>query len=212
MQKKPDGWNVVLAGFWNRMIFTPQWVAPRLFDENAQIETLVALLPVLPIIYRDSQIAVEISGNRVVCRARNLDDEAALRRSGTVAGIILNALPETPVQGLGVNFSFREVAPVGNLLELFSFGDNARLAEAAWEVGERKIVRRLSRENDVLNLTLTLNDGGLDIDCNFHTDVDDRDVAVASLEPDRIIQLRDKTMMMLDELYGLRMEEDHGEA
>jgi hypothetical protein len=212
MEKKQDGWSVVLAGFWNRMIFTPEWVIPHLFSEDAQIETLVALLPVLPIIYRDSQIAVEISSVQVVCRARNPGDDAALRRSGTIAGVILQTLPETPVQGVGINFAFREVAPVGGLLDLFNFGDNARLAQAEWQVGERKIVRRLSHDDDTLNLTLTFGGGQLDIDCNFHTDFADRDAAIAALSPDRIIQLKERTITMLDELYGLQLEENHGEV
>lgn len=212
MQKKADGWSIVLAGFWNRMIFSPEWVGPRLFGENPQMVALVALLPVWPIIYRDDEIAVEISDFRIVCRARNLESEAALRRSGTVAGTILKALPETPVHGLGINFAFHEPAPAVQLLDLFNFGDNTRLAEAGWEAGERKIVRRLSHDNDTLNLTLSLDNGRLDIDCNFHTDSDDGKVAVSAVDPDRIIQLRDRTITTLDELYGLQLEEDNGEA
>lgn len=210
MEKKPEGWSIVLAGFWNRMIFTPEWVTPRLFDTSEQIETLVALLPVLPIIYRDKQIAVEISGVRIVCRARNLEDEAAIQRSGTVAGIILKALPETPVQGIGINFAFREITPVLKLLELFNFGDNMRLVEAGWTIGERKIVRQLRHDADTLNLTLSYSDGRLDIDCNYHAEVNSIDAAVATVSPDRIIQLRDSVIKLLDQRYGLQLEEDHG--
>lgn len=211
MQRKPEGWNVVLAGYWNRMIFTPEWVGPLLFDGAAQIETVVALLPVLPITYRDSQMAVEISTARIVCRARDLESEAALRRSGEVAGTILRELPQTPLQGLGINFGFCEPVPDGGLLDLFSFGDNARLAEAEWEAGERKIVRRLIRDDETLNLTLSLDNGRLDIDYNFHTDPGDNDAAVAAVSPDRIIQLRDMAIDMSGQLYGLQLEEEDGE-
>ena len=31
MIPREDGWNVVLAGFWNRSIFLPEWALPRLF-------------------------------------------------------------------------------------------------------------------------------------------------------------------------------------
>jgi len=124
MHKRREGWNVVLAGFWNRMIFTPEWVGPRLFGENPQLETVVALLPILPIIYRDNRVAVEIATSRIVCRARDLGNEEALRRCGEVAGIILAAQPETPVQGVGVNFAFREQSPDVVLLDLFNMADN----------------------------------------------------------------------------------------
>jgi hypothetical protein len=212
MQKKREGWSIVLAGFWNRMIFTPEWVGPRLFGENPEIETVVALLPILPIIYRDNQVAVEISSARIVCRARNLEDEAALRRSGTTAGIVLDALPETPVQGVGVNFAFREEAPPGELLDLFGFADNPRWVEAGWEMGERKIVRQLTHDGDTLNLGFTLNGGQLDIDCNFHTVPDNNAGAVSAVEPNRVIQLRDLVTRSLGELYGLELEADDDEA
>lgn len=208
MQRKKEGWSVVLAGFWNRMIFTPEWVGPRLFGEVAEIETVVALLPILPIIYRDNQVAVEISNARIVCRARDLQNEDALRRSGTVASIILNALPETPVQGVGVNFAFRENAPAANLLDLFDFADNPRWVEAGWEMADRKIVRQLTRDGEMLNLTLTLNNGRVDIDCNYHTDPQDNAAAVAAVASDRIINLRNRAIHALQELYGLELEDD----
>lgn len=212
MQKKREGWSIVLAGFWNRMIFTPEWIGPRLFAENPEIETVVALLPILPIIYRDNQVAVEISSARIVCRARNLEDDVALRRSGTTAGIILEALPETPVQGVGVNFAFREEAPPRELLDLFGFADDSRWVDAEWEVGERKIVRQLTHDGNALNLAFTLSGGQLDIDCNFHTAPDNNAGAVAAVEPNRVIQLRDLVMQVLGDLYGLELEKDYDEA
>jgi len=194
------------------MIFTPEWVGPRLFSENPEIETVVALLPILPIIYRDNQVAVEISSARIVCRARNLEGEAALRRSATIAGVVLSALPETPVQGVGVNFAFREETPSGELLDLFGFADNPRWVEAGWEMGERKIVRQLTRDDDTINLAFTLNGGRLDIDCNFHTAPDNNAGAIAAVEPNRVIQLRDLATRSLEELYGLELEADDDEA
>jgi len=212
MHKKREGWSVVLAGFWNRMIFTPEWVGPRLFGENAQIETVVALLPILPIIYRDNRVAVEIATSRIVCRARDLENEESLRRSGEVAGIILGALPETPVQGVGVNFAFREHTPDAALLDLFGFADNARWVEAGWELGERKIVRQLTGDGDMLNLALNLNGDRLDIDCNFHTAPEDSAAAIAAAAADRVVALRDRATQALRELYGLELEEDEGDA
>ena len=38
MKTKPEGWNIVLAGFWNRAIFTPEWVGKWLFQQS-EVET-----------------------------------------------------------------------------------------------------------------------------------------------------------------------------
>lgn len=211
MQKKPEGWNVVLAGFWNRMIFTPEWVGPRLFPDNPQIETVVALLPVLPIIYRDQQVSAEISSARIVCRPRDLESDESIRRAGTIAGKILSELPETPIQGIGINFGFQEQAPTPDLLDLFTFADNNKLAQTGWETSERRIVRQLYHEGTTLNLSLSFNNDRLDIDCNFNFDpgeVDDTP-KVDAVAPDRIIKLRDQAVTLLDQIYGLQVEDDN---
>jgi len=61
-----EGWSLILAGFWNRAIFLPEWALPQLFPQHElpehAVQTEVALLAALPLIYRDSQVAVEISG------------------------------------------------------------------------------------------------------------------------------------------------------
>lgn len=51
MTPKQEGWSVVLLGSWNRMIFTPEWVSARLFHQP-EIETFVALMPNMPLIYQ----------------------------------------------------------------------------------------------------------------------------------------------------------------
>src|SRR5262245_31244008 len=110
MIRNQNGWNIVVTGFWNRLIFTPEWVVPRLFTEP-QLETLVALLPVLPLIYRVDQVALEVTTTRLVFRPRQLDNEASLARAETMARTIIEALPETPLQAVGINFSFKEDDP-----------------------------------------------------------------------------------------------------
>ena len=32
MTRRQDGWVIVLAGFWNRSIFMPEWVGLQLFE------------------------------------------------------------------------------------------------------------------------------------------------------------------------------------
>src|SRR6266404_6334469 len=119
MTPSQDGWNPTLAGFWNRMIFTPEWVCPRLFP-GPQIETHFALFPLLPLIYRDEQVVMEISALRLVFRPRILDDDVSLLRAETMARTALTALPETPVQAVGINFAFRESIPPGHVLAMFN--------------------------------------------------------------------------------------------
>src|SRR5262245_2488644 len=118
MIRRPDGWNVVLVGFWNRSLFLPEWVGPRLFPAPG-MELEIALLPTLPIIYRDQQVSMEISWGRLVFRPLNLADEAAILRVEGMAREMLRGLPETPIQGVGVNLGFRESVPPPHVLAMF---------------------------------------------------------------------------------------------
>ena len=69
-------------------------------------------------------------------------------------------------------------------------------------------MRRLHRDGDTLNLTLCFDNELLDIDCNFHTDPDDNDAAIAAVEPERIVRLRNMAIAILSERYGLELEEE----
>src|ERR1051326_2392210 len=97
MRRKPESSSIVLAGFWNRMIFTPEWVNARLFPGVDNLEAMVALLPVMPVIFRDDEVAVEISHSRIVLKPRNQSNAGSLQRAGRLAAAILQALPETPI-------------------------------------------------------------------------------------------------------------------
>ena len=66
---KLETWGVVLAGHWNRMIFTPDWVSEKLFHEDV-IETEFALLPGFPVLYRHPQVLMEAVASRLVFRPR----------------------------------------------------------------------------------------------------------------------------------------------
>src|SRR4051794_4599196 len=103
MIRRADGWSIILAGFWNRSLFLPEWVGPRLFP-GPGMEIEVALLPALPLIYRDQQVSMEIWWGRLVFRPLNLTDNAILQRVETMARTMLHTLPETPVQAVGINY------------------------------------------------------------------------------------------------------------
>jgi hypothetical protein len=207
MKRKRNGWNVVVAGFWNRMIFTPEWVTPRLFPEP-QIDTLVALLPVLPLIYRTEQVALEITMTRLSFRPRQLGIDASLLRAETMARTVLGALPETPLQAVGVNFSYTEEVPGDHLVSMFNDTDDVELAQQEWAIGERKITRRLTRSGQLLNLTMTYDGQAVTFDFNFHNDTTTNAAAQAAVAAGRVIVLRDAALRLLREAYHLDLDDE----
>src|SRR4051812_13358345 len=113
MRPRNDGWSLVLAGFWNRLIFTPDWVIPRFFEGETEIGTKVSLLPVMPLIYEKDGLSMEVSSTRILFRPPNTHDDRQLLRVEEMARRALNDLPETPVQAMGINFAFEDEDPPG---------------------------------------------------------------------------------------------------
>lgn len=209
MIRRADGWNVVLAGFWNRSIFLPEWAFPRLFPRHTQpggeVQTEVALLQALPLIYRDAQVAMEISGGRLVFRPQVLNNECLLRCE-VMARAMLLALPETPVHAVGINFGFREDLPPGHVVAMLNDVDDAELSQQGWTIGERKLIRKLTHGDDLLGLGITFGGQAFDFDFNFHTEAGAN--VLQAVEEGRILRLRDAALSLLRETYHLELEGD----
>jgi hypothetical protein len=202
MRRKSDGWNIVLAGLWNRAIFTPEWVNQLLFHEP-EVETLLSIMPYLPIIYRNRQVAIEVSGARLVFRPRRLDD-TSLRQAESMAHAVLDKLRDTPLLAVGLNFAFVEDNPTQTLVRLFNFGDNPQVVEAGWDLQERRIVRKIVQGGDTLNLALIFDGREVTIEFNYHTEATSNETAREAVR-NRLIRLRDLSAELLERAYHLEL-------
>jgi hypothetical protein len=207
MKRKPDGWNIVLAGFWNRAIFTPEWVDELLFQEK-EVETLLSIMPFLPIIYRNAKVAIEVSTPKLVFRPRRLDDECLMLAQG-MAYKVLDKLQDTPLLAVGVNFAFVEESPRRELIRLFEFPDNASIGDSGWALEEGKVVRRLREGGTMLNLTMAFDGSTVNVEFNYHTDTTKNDEARKAIR-ERVLILRDASLQMMKNVYRLEVEKEHG--
>ena len=201
MIAKNDGWSIVLAGYWNRMIFTPEWVGRVIFQEP-ELETLIGLMPNMPLIYRNARVAVEISQPRLAFRPRRLDDEC-VRQAEERALFVLRTLQDTPLIGIGINYAFTEPNP-GQLIDLFELRDDRQFADADWNIRDRRLVRTMQRGQDILNLTLAYDGQELTIEFNYHTEAPDNAAAQAAVN-NRVLRLRDDSLRLLRDVYNLEL-------
>jgi hypothetical protein len=162
MKPKNEAWSVVIVGFWNRMIFTPEWVGKKLFQVEV-LEKLIPLIPVAPLIYRTEHVELIVDSMRLVFHARKSTPDC-ISEAEELAISAMEKLPETPISAVGINFGFSEVQPDDNLLDLFNFKDNIDIGELGWQTGSRTIVREFEKNECRFNLTLSLKAGVLDID------------------------------------------------
>src|SRR5688572_14645021 len=162
MTPRHEGWTVVCAGHWNRMIFTPEWVSEHLFHV-AEFERLVPFMPEPSVLYQLALVSLHVAENRIVLSARRCT-AAALAESERIAVEALRELPNTPVSAVGVNFSFVDEAPAPDLLGLFTAADNAELVGNNWVIQSQGLSRRIISENLTLNVKLTLNGNIVQLD------------------------------------------------
>jgi hypothetical protein len=125
-----------------------------------------------------------------------------------MARSMLQALPETPVHAAGINFGFREGSAAGQMAAMFTGFDDAELGQQGWEIGERKLARRLVHGDDALILTLTHGREGIDFDFNFHTEAGANRPVINAVEERRTLRLRDAALTLLRETYHLELEGD----
>jgi len=170
------------------------------------MEVEVALLPSLPLVYRDSQVSMEISWGTLVFRPLNLVDEATLLRVEGMARFMLESLPDTPVQAVGINFGFRENAPPAHVISMFDVMDDGDLEQQGLAVFERRIIRRLTRGGDMLMFMMTYNGESIDMDFNFYTEARTNAVAQQAVEQRRVLRLRDDAFDILRQTYHLEIE------
>ena len=200
MKRNAEGWNIVLAGLWNRAIFTPEWVNGLLFHEP-EVETLLSIMPYLPIVYRNREVAVEVSSVAIVFRPRRLDD-ACLLAAERMAHAVLDKLRDTPLLAIGVNFAFTEENPGPALVKQFDFADNGTIGAAGWDLQERRIVRKIRRNQSTLNLTLVFDGQTVTIEFNYHTDTNDNQTAREAISG-HVLGLRDTAHELLSQVYHL---------
>lgn len=211
MKPKGDGWSILLRGFWNRLIFTPDWVIPHFFHGEEEVETHVALLPVLPIIYKKHEVSLEVSSTRLVFRPPVPSTDEGLLRIEAMARTALESLPETPVQAVGINFAYEDDHPGPHLLAMFNDVDDVELGELGWKIGERKLTRRLSRRDDVLNLSAVLKDNAVSFEFNFHIEVGAPAIqAISRIATGNILTLRDSASELLRDAYNVEVEDGDG--
>ena len=123
----------------------------------------------------------------------------------------LTELPNTPLLGVGINFSFNEPEPRADLLKLFNVADSAAIERRGWEVPETGLVRKLTGKDGALNLTLVYDGSAVAIDLNFHTEIGGKTKAANEMAckavKNRLIKLRDEALGFIGETYHLRLEE-----
>lgn len=191
------------------MIFAPQWVMDELFHKQ-EVEKLVPMVPVAPLIYRDDELVLHVGEQQIIVQTRKAKT-SCLELAEKMACKILEALPKTPISAIGVNFGFVEQNPHDEILKLFNFSDDVDIASSDWEIGTKKISRKLTKDRMTLNLNITHDPpSSIQIDANFHYQVGSADAAVEKIAG-HTVEMYESLISLIESMYALYREEETDE-
>lgn len=202
MVGKEKSWTIVIVGHWNRMIFSPDWVGKEILGVE-RFETFVPIIPGAPILYRDDNICLSVSEQRLVFEIRKFSDEC-IRTAEEKSCIVLRELCRTPVTAIGVNFGFKEERPGEKLLTLFDLADESKITQKG-EIKSTKLIREIVQNDKTLNLTISKNNGCIELGANFHKDVKSASEAEEIIK-DKTIEMKKTVLELLRQTYDLTIQ------
>lgn len=176
MNIEPFDWSVVIIGYWNRAILTPNGIANRLFklEKGAGIEVFIPVdLVDSPLVKHDG-ITVKVEDRQLIVGTED-PGYVALEKAMKIGQTALTGLPETPVLAAGFNIRYKTADLGVGLDELTRSDLDDRLSDAGYQIVYRGLIRRLhvkkgALEKGVVTLSTHKDDGRARIELNFHRD------------------------------------------
>lgn len=212
MKAKIDQWSIVITGQWNPHIFSAEWVTKNLLEQDeGEIQIQFGFSRGFPVQLRliTERFTLVPAQDRILFHPSTgtMEDLNALE---AVALKTLDTLPHTPVTGYGINFHFNDDLSGGFDPNLFNADDYAKYGNLEFKTLERKVFRKVKIDDKTtLNLTLiSMEDGGIDIDLNFHRSISTNDVIFElKRELAGVIVSRYQTSLeVLKKVYNLELD------
>ncbi len=173
--------SVTVVGAWNLAIFTPQWVASKLGAGQAGPVLRMGFLPagVFTRFQLQSAALTLAPGSLQVQPAA--DNDAAWGACETVALTVMDLLPETPVQALGINVGL-DLDDTPEVRAVLEVRDLRALSELGGATEAVTVSRRVRLDGHVVNVSLSRTDGVIRLDANHHFEVSSAHAAAETLK------------------------------
>jgi len=167
---EPFSCDVIINGFWNRAILTPNGIAGKLFGlpPGSGIQVEVAMDGLLPPRVNINGLIVTVQAQRLAVIAET-PTYPALEKAKNVARQALEALPETPVSSAGFNVRFRMPPAEESVLHKLEVPLDSTLSDLSFTILSRSLVRGVAFQKGVLNLRCSDEDQDSTLlEFNFH--------------------------------------------
>jgi len=109
MNPKENVKNLVILGYWNTLLFTPQWLNNNIFDgelpKEIKTEVLIHGNSVINRVFDLPHFKLEVSQERLCFILKKCDDDH-YQALIDAANNVLTKLQHTPLKTMGINFVF----------------------------------------------------------------------------------------------------------
>jgi hypothetical protein len=199
MKIKEDHPNIVIAGKWNKYIFTTDWVMRYLLpDETLQMEIPLNIDGSHRI--SSGKIRILLQDNRLSLIAIKQDDDT-LEMIQAIAIKLTDYLPHTPVNAFGINFNYFE--PINDTLaKLLVLSDTEKYIEKKIETLNIQHRRCFKIDDKTINLYITNDMTNVAFEINYHYDVSSLLDVKEKINSNSILDLKNHSIELLKEVYS----------
>jgi hypothetical protein len=204
MSFEPHSWNVIIAGAWNRAIFTPEWIAKNIFrvESNVAVNIDVPLNFLAPFRVRYGDIAVLVSSSMLEVAPDSCSYEL-LDKARECARYAIEELPRTPITAAGFNFRYRCTELSLDFIEISECKIDKIFSDGGFEIIGRQIRRSLKCGDGVINVEFRFDQPESAIlGLNFHIGSSDENVLKGWLTVP-MSEIRSKVEKIIKSLPGL---------
>lgn len=158
--------NIVILGFWNKKIFTPDWVLKNIYEISDDTEVKIAFnLEEQKCLYEYDDVRFVPDDNRIQIVPLVISEEN-LDKVNTFLIRLLKLLPHSPIKGIGFNFHYHIIDDISQLIE-----KTQEFANLKFNLDSLDLIKfKIKNKNYVTNLFLDNLSGNKEIKFNFHYD------------------------------------------
>lgn len=169
---EPLGWSILVVGFWNQAILSPDGIRKRLFQLPDGVPVGVEVAIDRPGPYRVSHDGVVVATfPQTLELSVQVSDLVSLEKASGIAIRALSSLPETPVSAAGVNFRYQFDELPDPAIDRLSAPVDDAVSDNGYEIRARTTTRTLAVGDGVVNFEMRSDTaGGGTISFNFHRD------------------------------------------
>ncbi len=153
---KPVDWSVVVAGRWNRAILTPAGIRERIHKEAAEVPLMIEV-PIdllAPPKVGFGGVSIVADWNKLVI-VPDSPCWALLKKSADLACNALRALPQTPLQAVGINLAFTSRDPLESLNPFIQNPHDPLFSDIGLKAESKTVVRSMLWKSGRVNLTIS---------------------------------------------------------